>query len=74
MGSNMSSHYKGDLDVLVSPVAVAVSAKGTDIAMRIDKGEQACPGCQRSGGLTYTQKADVYTFKCSHCNLSQSRK
>ncbi|KAG0063019.1 hypothetical protein BGZ90_002858 [Linnemannia elongata] len=73
MGSNSSSLSKGNFDVHVTPVGVKVSATGLEIATRIDKGEEPCPDCQKSGGLKYTRKDDVYNFKCSHCNLDQNR-
>ncbi|KAG0301550.1 hypothetical protein BGZ97_002742 [Linnemannia gamsii] len=75
MGSKVSSHSKGNLDVTVSPVSVQVVLSGVDIAFRIDQKEQLCPYCNKAEGLSYTKEEDgTYVFTCSLCNKTQRRK
>ncbi|KAG0292467.1 hypothetical protein BGZ96_004097 [Linnemannia gamsii] len=58
MGSKLSSHSKGNIDVTVSPVSVQVVLSGIDIAFKIDQKEQLCPNCNMTEGLSYTQEED----------------
>ncbi|KAG0200101.1 hypothetical protein BGX33_011226 [Mortierella sp. NVP41] len=70
MGSNSSSHCKGDLEVKV-PCTTKIMAKGFEIAIRINKNEQTCPQCGKIEGMSYTEKDDVYTFNTLRATMGK---
>jgi hypothetical protein len=74
MRSNVSSHCKGDYGAAFGPLGAQVTAKGVDIAFKIDRGEQGCPNCRKVNGLSYIKKDDgTFVFKCDLCKVAQSR-
>jgi ribosomal protein L37AE/L43A len=74
MGSNLSSHSTTNFDELDKPSSPQITAKGIDIASRIDRGEQECPNCQKKDGMSYIQRENLYIFECSLCQGVQKRK